>query len=99
MQQHIDAAQIVGCGVAFLPQEFLHILYAQQLGKLQQQRARTTHRVAQAVTMDTCPQCGVGPSDSANTGYKLGFITGAAAWGSGCRTFVSRVLRYPGWLP
>lgn len=55
MQQHIDAAQIVGCGVAFLPQEFLHILYAQQLGKLQQQRARTTRRVAQAVTMDTCP--------------------------------------------
>lgn len=35
------------------------------------------HRVAQPVTLDTRPQCGARPSNSFDTGYELGFLTGA----------------------
>ena len=41
-------------------------------------------RVAQPVTMDTRPQCGVALSDSVITGYELGIRPSATVWRLAC---------------
>ncbi|MBS6324611.1 MAG: hypothetical protein KH413_02080 [Actinomyces sp.] len=42
-----------------------------------QEVAASAGGIAQPVTLDTRPQCGARPSNSFDTGYELGFLTGA----------------------
>lgn len=42
-----------------------------------QEVAAAAGGIAQPVTLDTRPQCGARPSNSFDTGYELGFLTGA----------------------
>lgn len=64
-----------------------------------QEVARTTGQVAQPVTMDTRPQCGVVLSDSVDTGYDLVIRPSAAVWRLACGIAKCPVRRYPGWRP
>ena len=50
VQEHVYAAQVVGGDVQLLSEEaFLHIVLAENLGKLQQQRTRAASRVVNLV--------------------------------------------------
>ena len=50
VEEHVDAAEVVGGDVQLLPEEaFLHIVFAENLGKLEQQRAGTAGRVIHLV--------------------------------------------------
>ena len=62
----------------------------------QKERALYYRGIAQLVTMDTRPQCGVVLSDSAETGYELGIRTVAVVWRLGCLTVECPARRYPG---
>ena len=54
VQEHIDATKVVGGDVQLLSEEtFLHIVLAENLGKLQQQRTRAASRVIHLVDIFT----------------------------------------------
>lgn len=52
-------------------------------------------RIAQPVTMDTRPQCGVALSDSVITGYELGIPAAADVWRLACCTAEYLARHYP----
>lgn len=85
VEEHVDPGQVVGRQIDLLTEEPLtHIVLAQNLRELQQQRGGAGGRVAQPVTMDTRTQCGAMPSDSVDTGYELGIRTDAVIWRLAC---------------
>ena len=52
VQEHVDAAQIVGSRVAFLPEKALsHLVPAENLGELEQQGTRTAGRIIDLVDL------------------------------------------------
>lgn len=57
--------------------------------------AAATRRIAQPVTMDTRPQCGVALSDSVITGYELGIPAAADVWRLACCTAEYLARHYP----
>ena len=77
VQEHIDTAQVVGRQVDFLTEEALtHILFAQNLGRLQQQGAGAAGRVYKDVIFDTSPVAGKVYKNSENRrkqGVSCGF--------------------------
>jgi hypothetical protein len=64
VQEHVDAAQVVGRQVDLLTEEALpHVVLAEHLGELQQQRTRATRRVVDLVDL--------GLADHRDPGQKL----------------------------
>ena len=100
VHEHVDARQVEGGQVNLLTEEpFGDVFLPEHFCELEKQRTGSDSRVAQPVTMDTRPWCGVVLSDSAETGYELGIRTVAVVWRLGCLTVECPARRYPGCLP
>ena len=77
MQEHIDAAQVVGRDVDFLTVEAVaDCILAEHLFRFQQQRTRTARRIYKDVIFDTSPVAGKVYKNSENRrkqGVSCGF--------------------------
>ena len=76
MQEHIDAAKVVGGDVNFLPEKSVaHVFPAQNFGKFQQQRAAAASRVIHLVHLR--------PADDGQTGQQLGNLLRSVVFAAG----------------
>ena len=84
MQEHIDAAKVIGGQVNFLAEEAtLNVVLTQNLFYLQQQRTRTTGRVYVPTDFDTIEKAFSGVK-TAKKGTKQGLSRSNADFGSPC---------------